>query len=426
MASMPIATDQVDENLEAVLASYLRAAEEGRAPERMELLARHPDLAPELAAFFAGQERFTRLAAPLRDAVSAAQQSTIEDKLAEGGRLGDFRLLREVGRGGMGIVYEAQQISLDRRVALKVLPMAAAMDGKQLQRFQLEAHAAACLHHTNIVPVHAVGCERGVPFYAMQYIEGRSLAQLIAELRRLEGVDQVDQPVAGLADISTSSLAANLVSGRLVSGICGHAESLTAASSRGFKEEPEAMKLALRPGTDATKPRPGSGPPSGSSTRSRAYIFTVAQLGVQVAEALDHAHTRGILHRDIKPANLLLDDQGQLWVADFGLAQIQGSPGLTLTGDILGTLRYMSPEQALGKRVVVDGRTDIYSLGVTLFELLALRPAVSGRDRVEILRNIADAEPAPLRRLNPAVPRDLETVLRKAMAKEPSGRYATA
>src|SRR5262245_51340426 len=108
--------------------------------------------------------------------------------------LGDFRIVREVGRGGMGVVYEAQQLSLDRRVALKVLPMAAAMDGKQLQRFQLEAHAAACLHHTNIVPVHAVGSERGVPFYAMQFIEGRSLAQLIAELRRLEGLDTAEPP----------------------------------------------------------------------------------------------------------------------------------------------------------------------------------------------------------------------------------------
>ena len=147
---------------------------------------------------------------------------------------------------------------------------------------------------------------------------------------------------------------------------------------------------------------------------------------MQVAEALDHAHTRGILHRDIKPANLLLDDQGQLWVTDFGLAQIQGNPGLTLTGDILGTLRYMSPEQALAKRVVIDGRTDIYSLGVTLYELLTLRPAIDGQDRQEILRKIAEEEPAPPRKLNPAVPRDLETILLKAMAKEPSGRYATA
>src|SRR5262249_19100944 len=130
------------------------------------------------------------------------------------GVLGDFHILREVGRGGMGVVYEAEQISLGRRVALKVLPMAAAMDGKQLQRFQLEAHAPACLHHTNIVPVHAVGCERGVPFYAMQFIEGRSLAQLIAAMRRLEGPDAADTPAADLADISTSTLAAGLLSGR--------------------------------------------------------------------------------------------------------------------------------------------------------------------------------------------------------------------
>src|SRR5216683_19384 len=195
MASMPIATDQVDEDLEAVLANYLRAAEKGRAPERMELLARHPDLAPELAAFFAGQERFTRLAAPLRDAVSAAQESTIEDKLAEGGRLGDFRLLREVGRGGMGIVYEAEQISLGRKVALKILPFAGALDAKQLQRFKNEAHAAAHLQHQNIVPVYFVGCERGVHFYARQFVEGQTLAALIQELRQsLSGGRKVAQP----------------------------------------------------------------------------------------------------------------------------------------------------------------------------------------------------------------------------------------
>src|SRR5712692_11596900 len=229
MASMPIASDQhvgqdsnpdikrQDRNpdpqgadLEAVLASYLRAAEEGRAPDRMELLARHPDLAPELAAFFAGQERFTRLAAPLRDAVSAAQQSTIEDKLAEGGRLGDFRLLREVGRGGMGIVYEAEQISLGRKVALKILPFAGALDAKQLQRFKNEAHAAAHLQHQNIVPVYFVGCERGVHFYAMQFIEGQTLAALIQELRQVEGRDGE----ARREPRPPESLASELVSGR--------------------------------------------------------------------------------------------------------------------------------------------------------------------------------------------------------------------
>src|SRR5262245_40405803 len=121
MASVPV-TDHVDEELEAVLASYLRAVEAGRAPDRMELLARHPELAPDLAAFFAGQDRFGRLAAPLREAVSAVQESAIDERLGEGGRLGDFHIIREIGRGGMGIVYEAEQISLGRRVALKVLP----------------------------------------------------------------------------------------------------------------------------------------------------------------------------------------------------------------------------------------------------------------------------------------------------------------
>ena len=336
------------------------------------------------------------------------------------GVLGDFRIIREVGRGGMGIVYEAQQISLDRRVALKVLPMAAALDGKQLKRFQLEAHAAACLHHTNIVPVHAVGCERGVPFYAMQFIEGRSLAQLIGELRRLAAPVRTGPPRADLADISISTLAAGLLSGRFSRALAA------AAPAEPGPDTPVPPASPPDP-ADPTAPvsRPGE-PPSGSATRTRAFIRTVVQLGVQVAEALDHAHARGILHRDIKPANLLLDDHGQLWVADFGLAQIQGNPCLTLTGDVLGTLRYMSPEQALAKRVVIDGRTDLYSLGVTLFELLTLRPAIEGQDRQEILRKIAQEEPPPLRELNPAVPRDLETIVLKAMAKEPSGRYATA
>jgi eukaryotic-like serine/threonine-protein kinase len=339
--------------------------------------------------------------------------------------LGDFRILREVGRGGMGVVYEAQQISLDRRVALKILPLAAALDGKQLQRFQLEAHAAACLHHTNIVPVHAVGCEQGVPFYAMQFIEGRSLAQLITELRRLEGLDKAGQPVTGLANISTLTLAADIISKRIAGGTALPADREATASHGDEQNErrPATPVSSVEPSNPT--PRSAGEASSGCSTRSGGYIRTVAQFGVQVALALDHAHTRGILHRDIKPANLLLDDKCQVWVTDFGLAQIQSNPGLSLSGDVLGTLRYMSPEQALGKRVVIDGRTDIYSLGVTLYELLTLRPVFDGKDRQEILRKIAQDDPAPPRKLNPAVRRDLESIVLKAMAKEPGGRYAT-
>ena len=181
--------------------------------------------------------------------------------------------------------------------------------------------------------------------------------------------------------------------------------------------------------SDATEdPRRDAPPPASASpsSRTREYFRTAAALGIQAAEALDHAHKFGIVHRDIKPANLLLDVQGNLWITDFGLARLQDDAGLTITGDLLGTLRYMSPEQALAKRGYLDHRTDIYSLGATLYELVTLRPAVDGQDRQEVLRKIAQDEPTPPRRLNPAIPRELETILLKAMNKEPESRYATA
>jgi serine/threonine protein kinase len=152
----------------------------------------------------------------------------------------------------------------------------------------------------------------------------------------------------------------------------------------------------------------------------------VARLGIQAAEALDHAHHQAIIHRDIKPANLLVDHQGNLWITDFGLARFLNETGLTLTGDLVGTLRYMSPEQALAKRLVLDHGTDIYSLGATLYELVTLHPVVDGRDRQEVLRRIAEEQPKPLRRIDPAIPRDLETILLKSLAREPEERYATA
>ena len=159
---------------------------------------------------------------------------------------------------------------------------------------------------------------------------------------------------------------------------------------------------------------------------SREYFRTIARLGIQAAEALDHAHQNGILHRDIKPANLLVDDAGKLWITDFGLARIEADAGMTMTGDLLGTLRYMSPEQALAKRVVVDHRSDIYSLGVTLYELLTLQPAFAGDDRQELLRQIAFEEPQPPRQINAHIPQDLETIVLKAIEKNPADRYATA
>ncbi len=327
----------------------------------------------------------------------------------------------------MGVVYEAEQVSLDRRVALKVLPMAAAMDAKQFQRFQLEAQAAACLHHTNIVPVHAVGCERGVQFYAMQFIEGRSLAQLIAELRRLDGPGPgrrtrprtwpTSRPRLWRPSLSPDRFAQ--AARPDVPAEPGHdmpvPRSPTVFPIRHSPDRP-VTRRPIRRACSPPAPRPAA---ATTSARWRGSACRPPRRWTTPTPAASSTATSS------RPTSCSTS-QGQFWVTDFGLAQVQGKPGLTLTGDVLGTLRYMSPEQALGRRVVIDGRTDIYSLGVTLYELLTLRPAVDGRDRQEILRQIAEEEPAPPRRLNPAVPRDLETILLKAMAKEPSGRYATA
>jgi eukaryotic-like serine/threonine-protein kinase len=366
-----------DLRLTQVLDAYLAALQAGTAPEQSVLLAQHPDLAAELRECLASL-------AFIRQAAQPAESSGEEPAPRE---LGDFRIVREIGRGGMGVVYEAEQRSLGRQVALKVLPLAATMDPRHLQRFQNEARAAACLHHTNIVPIFGVGRERGIHFYAMQLIEGQTVAALIDELRRGQG-DKA--PAEG--------------------------EPPTTA----YAPVPAAAPVAA-----STAPRAGL--TADGSVKSAAYFRAVARLGVQAAEALDYAHQMGVVHRDIKPGNLMLDGRGDVWVTDFGLAHLQqGEANLTLTGDLVGTLRYMSPEQAMGRRGVLDHRTDVYSLGVTLYELLTLQPAFDGNDRQDLLRRIASEEPAAPRRLNRAIPWELETVVLKAMAKEPAERYATA
>ena len=246
-----------------------------------------------------------------------------------------------------------------------------------MQRFKNEALAAAHLQHKNIVPVHSVGEERGVHYYAMQLIEGRSLAALVGELR------------AWPASVPHDCEA-------------GHWQSPACTAS------PAAALSAER------------------SAGGRRYFDWVADVGRQAAQALEHAHSVGIVHRDVKPANLLLDLHGHLWVTDFGLAQVAGDAGLTRTGELLGTLRYASPEQVLARRGVVDHRSDVYSLGATLYELLTLRPTFEGADRNELLRRIADDEPRPPRSLHPSVSRELETVVLKALGKDPPDRYRTA
>jgi WD40 repeat protein len=254
------------------------------------------------------------------------------------------------------------------------------MDPRQLQRFQNEARAAASLEHPHIVPVYGVGCERGVHHYAMKFIAGQSLAGSIAARRQAAD----PRPLAGGG------------SPRLPAGPGSNSTSTVAVAS--------------------TQP----------ATRDAATFRQIAAWGIQAAEALEHAHSLGIVHRDIKPANLMIDGKGKLWVTDFGLARTATDAGLTMTGDVLGTLRYMSPEQALAKHGLVDHRTDVYSLGVTLYELLTGTPAVQGRDREEILNAITLDEPRPPRTIDATIPQDLETVVLKALEKSPEDRYSSA
>jgi WD40 repeat protein/serine/threonine protein kinase len=367
----------------------------------------HPDIEdyigsyPEVAAILRQVLPALRLIR-VPGAASISTDPPASPTAPELGSLGDFQIIREIGRGGMGIVYEAVQISLGRRVALKVLPFAAALDARQLQRFRNEAQAAGSLHHTNIVPVYGVGTERGVHYYAMQFIEGQTLAALIADLRRLEGRHG-----------KTFEAVSELESDRR-----------PAPGSDSPPVPPTTPHLPTPVAGETIRPA-GAGTTRGSS-KSADYFRMVARLGIEAAEALEHAHQLGIIHRDIKPANLLVDGQGHLWITDFGLAHCQSQAGLTMSGDLLGTLRYMSPEQALAKRVGLDHRTDLYSLAVTLYELLALEPAFPGRDRQELLRQIAFEEAPAIRHGNRAVPAELETIVRKAMEKSPADRYATA
>lgn len=397
------ASPHQDETIEELLGQaadeFTERLRRGERPDIEEYARANPRIASIVREVFPS---LMVMSPAIPDPQARAQAASSETPLA--GVLGDYRLIRELGRGGMGIVYEAEQISLGRRVALKVLSFAAVLDPRQLQRFKNEAQAAAHLHHTHIVPVFSVGCERGVHYYAMQYIDGHPLSAVITELRDLAGLPpREDRPATHRPSPVTSSLEA---------GQRAWSSPSAAGSSVVSLLSPAGETVV----TFAT----------GGTAEGRTFYEAIANFGIQAAEALQHAHERGVIHRDIKPSNLLLDAVGHVWVTDFGLAMMQTDPGLTLTGDLLGTVRYMSPEQALAKRVPVDHRTDIYSLGVTLYELLALEPAFNGRDRQELLRQIALEEARPLRRVRRNIPQELETIVGKAMAKNPEDRYATA
>jgi tetratricopeptide (TPR) repeat protein len=352
----------------------------GEQPSVSEYAARHPEHAERIRAVLPAVALMEQLKrhrenpeeASAGFAADAADQAGAAAPPVE--RLGDLRIVREIGRGGMGIVYEAVQETLDRRVAVKLLPRHSFLNPRTLRRFGREAQAVAQLHHPHIVPVFGVGEQDGLHYYFMQLIAGRGLHQVIRALRHGRSVEQALEP-AGTTRAAEAGEPA----------VCDSAE------VRGRLDD--------------------------------RYWRFAARVARDVAEALEYAHGQGVLHRDIKPANLLLDDQGTVWVTDFGLAKLAQQGDLTATGDIIGTLQYMAPEGLQGES---DARSDVYGLGMTLYEMITLEPPFEESNPSRLIRRVGEDQPVRPRKRNPAIPRDLETIVLKATARDPGGRYPTA
>jgi len=441
--------------VEQVAEEYLERRRRGEKPAIEDYAQRFPELADEI------RELFPTLAM-LEDCVpEGAERAAVaaEDRLPIAEPLGEYRIVREIGRGGMGVVYEAEHQTLRRRVALKLLPRDLASNPSSLQRFLLEARAAGQLHHSNIVPVFEVGVHNGMNFYTMQYIHGQNLDSVITELRRLRSSNKATLPVGSssaagsapdpLADLSRT-VALELLTGgperpldevlpleRTTSDAAAH-EQTADIPVAGSPPRQLANSTAADDSPAASAEDPGNARRRGaaeapaelrdSSESSRvgasheSYFQRVARVGLQVADALEYAHRHGVLHRDIKPSNLILDTSGTIWVTDFGLAKHEGDD-FTHTGDIVGTLRYMAPERLQGH---ADARSDLYSLGLTLYELSTLRSALDSNDRVTLMRQIETEAPLPPRQLAPDMPRDLETIILKSIEKSPAHRYRSA
>jgi serine/threonine protein kinase len=401
--SDPSPTQTTQDAFEQVVNQICDAIQDGQPVDIESLAVAYPGIAAQLRSLYP-----TLLAiATLEPSACSPAGNINEADHRDNEKLGDFHIVRQIGRGGMGVVYEARQLSIHRAVALKILPLASLVDGRALQRFKNEVAAIATLEHPNIVSVYAIGEERGIHYYAMQLVRGQSLAAVI---RALRSQAETEGSVTGAA---IQQVVSDLQ----------HASGKTNEQSGMDDRLSETAGVETRAGgrstTDVAKK-------TDARITDQTYFRNVTRLTIQAADALQHAHDQGIVHRDVKPGNLLLDTHGTLFVTDFGLARIETVAGVTVTGDVLGTLRYMSPEQVLAKRVVIDHRTDVYSLGATLYELLTLQPLWSGDDKAGLIRQISFEEPLRPQRLNPAIPSDLETIVLKAISKNPADRYQSA
>lgn len=394
MTQQPSNPEQSVDPFDAITLEFIDCLRRGEQPNAEQFARLHPQFAEKIVELFPTIAAMEKLR-DIKDESHDQQHSGIKLE-----RLGDLRIIREVGRGGMGIVYEAEQESLARRVAVKVLPTQMLLDPKQLARFKRESRNAAKLHHTNIVPILGVGEHEGYHYYVMQLIEG-------------VGLDEVTQMLVNLTETSDgqSPLTAPAFSPTVIVSDESTHDALRVEAPRDSRHASATENFEFD---------------SQSSMTLRGLLdpIEVANLGTQAASALQFAHEQGVLHRDIKPANLILDSSGVLWIADFGLSKGLEGEAVTQTGDMLGTVRYMAPEQFLGE---ADARSDIYSLGLTIYELLTRHPAHDDqlRRKAFVTGEVSVAPTAPSQ-LDAKIPRDLETVVLKAIAAEPADRYQTA
>jgi WD40 repeat protein/serine/threonine protein kinase len=425
-----MASSSSDRNpVERLAEEFAARLRRGERPSLSEYTAQYPQYAEQIQELFPALAMMEQLK-PAEGDLTGPQVEPKPEDVPPLECLGDYRIVREVGRGGMGVVYEAEQQALGRRVALKLLPRKLLADSKQRRRFEREARLAAKLHHTNIVPVFGVGEQDGLPYYVMQFIQGLGLNEVLEELTRLRAGGEPQSAAAhpqipAGKELSAADVARSLLTGPFEPGALDASLEQLPAGHPG--EEPLAAPSTGRLGknlSDSSVVLPGQSGPSGQrKAKPPTYWQSVAQIGVQVAGALEYAHQQSVLHRDIKPSNLLLDQRTTVWVTDFGLAKASDSADLTHTGDVLGTLRYMPPEAFEGHS---DARSDLYSLGLTLYELLAFQPAFDEKDRNKLIKQVTTGEPPRLELLNAEVPRDLVTIVHKAIDRDVQQRYASA
>ncbi len=400
--------------IEVLADLFMDQCRRGEPPSIDDYAAAHPELASEIRELFPTIAALEGLKTTTKiPANSGPVRGQIEIE-----RLGDYRIVREIGRGGMGIVYEAQQESLGRTVAIKVLPKHVLLDGKQLARFEREARTAAQLHHTNIVPIFGVGQDEGYHFIVMQHIRGVGLDAVLRELMRSS---------MGVGSAFSSSVHSS-------QSCYGHSSWPDAHEVAKHLLENATSDAANTPTATVDFTRSDEideSPPSSTANTaspplpsvSGEYFRSIARIVRQIADGLAYAHDQGTLHRDIKPGNILIDGFGAVWITDFGLAKAIDQDGVTQPGDVIGTLRYMPPEQLEGK---ADASSDLFSLGLTLYEFATLRPALPKGAKSGNIHAIATRKLKPPRSIQPLIPRDLDTIIAKCVAYNPQDRYSSA